>query len=991
MTDQTSQFFAILTNIGVAKQANADALGIAWKITQMGVGDANGTDPQPDAKQKSLIREWRRAPLNELKQDPSNPAIIIAEQVIPAEIGGNWIREIGLYDADGDLVAVANCAPSYKPTLAQGSGRTQVVRMNLIVSNTASVELKIDPSVVLATREFVLSELAKQDFKSSVMACSPGSIVLSGLQTIDGVPVPAGKRVLAPFQTAAKDRGIWVTSANAWTRATDADTNDDVTPGMLVLIEQGTLYGDSAWQLVTDAPITLGVTALTFEMAWGRTGVAAGDYRSVTVDKYGRVVAASSPTTVAGYGLTDVYTKTQLDSALAAKANLASPVLTGTPKAPTAAASTNTDQIATTAFVQQLFTALVGAAPETLNQINEIAAALGNDANFSTTIMAAMAKLAPLASPVLSGTPKAPTAAATTNTDQIATTGFVRGVLALFGIGTDSAPLVADANNAPLSGLFRMTTAGLNMPAIANATLICARYNDGGALQLFASLAGTGGYPSLFWRTQAAGGWTLWNEFAPKDSPALTGTPTAPTPSVVDSSNRIATMQALWNVLGTYNIGTLAPVALTLNANIDWAKTGGWTGFINVTASKAKGVTVPVDSGGASPAYGMWCITGRRDNSNGYTGIFTDYASGKTWTAACSVGVDGPVFTEVVRLDSPTFTGTPRAPTPATNTAGDQIVTQDFVRAWARKFIGVGVGIPGSTYVVSPTQNGCWFNITLPNAIVALPAAANVPDGTTFLFRNNAGNATVTLTVPSGNILTDVNGLTLTLGRHEMIELASSGTSYWAVNRSLMAPTARLDGPAFIGNPTAPTPAPGDASGSLATTAFVRSVTGDTVGMVAHFAMSTPPDGWLKRNGAAVSRTNYAALFAKIGTLYGAGDGSTTFNLPDSRGHFDRGWDDGRNVDAGRAFGSAQAGQNATHTHTATAANAGAHSHVSTVNLDRAPAGDGNAVFGDENYYGQGTIGTNAAGDHTHGITVAASGGNEARPINTAFLACIKY
>ncbi|RMM11182.1 phage tail protein, partial [Pseudomonas syringae] len=96
-----------LTNVGAAKQANADALGVPWKIAQMGVGDANGADPVPDATQKKLINERRRAPLNQLKVDPANNAIIIAEQVIPAEVGGFWIREIGLYDTDGDLVAVA--------------------------------------------------------------------------------------------------------------------------------------------------------------------------------------------------------------------------------------------------------------------------------------------------------------------------------------------------------------------------------------------------------------------------------------------------------------------------------------------------------------------------------------------------------------------------------------------------------------------------------------------------------------------------------------------------------------------------------------------------------------------------------------------------------------------------------------------------------------------------------------------------------------------
>ena len=155
MTDQNSQFFAILTAVGEAKQANADALGSAWQITQLGVGDANGTEPIPDREQTALINERRRAPLNQLSVDPQNAAIIIAEQVIPAEVGGWWIREIGLYDADNDLVAIANCAPSFKPLLSQGSGRTQVVRMNLIVSSSANVQLKIDPSVVLATRAYV--------------------------------------------------------------------------------------------------------------------------------------------------------------------------------------------------------------------------------------------------------------------------------------------------------------------------------------------------------------------------------------------------------------------------------------------------------------------------------------------------------------------------------------------------------------------------------------------------------------------------------------------------------------------------------------------------------------------------------------------------------------------------------------------------------------------------------------------------------------------
>lgn len=426
MADQNSQFYAILTNVGAAKQANADALGIPWKITHMGVGDANGTEPTPNASQTSLIAEWRRAPLNQLKVDDNNSSIIVAEQVIPADEGGKWIREVGLYDIDGNLVAVANCPPTFKPLLSQGSGRTQVVRLNLIVSSSSNVELKIDPAVVLATREWVTSELAKQDFKHSVVAATTGAITLSGLQTVDGVALAAGARVLVKNQAAAKDNGIYVAATAAWVRSTDADISAEVTPGMLVLVERGTVNADSAWQLVTDAPITLGVTALAYEMAFGRTGVAAGTYRSVTVDAYGRVTAATNPTTVAGYGLTDVYTKTQIDTSLALKANLASPAFTGTPTAPTPAAGNNSTLLANTAFVQAAISALIASAPGALDTLNELAAAMGNDPNFATTVTNALALKAPLASPVFTGDPTAPTPAQLDNDKSVATTEFVK-------------------------------------------------------------------------------------------------------------------------------------------------------------------------------------------------------------------------------------------------------------------------------------------------------------------------------------------------------------------------------------------------------------------------------------------------------------------------------------------------------------------------------------------------------------------------------------
>ncbi|ANE77622.1 Phage Tail Collar Domain protein [Dickeya solani] len=151
----STKYFALLTNTGAAKLANATALGSHLAITQMAVGDGGGSLPTPTPAQTKLVNEKRRAALNALSIDPQNTNQIMAEQVIPENEGGWWIREIGLYDSDGDLIAVANCAETYKPQLQEGSGRVQTVRMILIVSTTETITLKIDPAVVLATRQYV--------------------------------------------------------------------------------------------------------------------------------------------------------------------------------------------------------------------------------------------------------------------------------------------------------------------------------------------------------------------------------------------------------------------------------------------------------------------------------------------------------------------------------------------------------------------------------------------------------------------------------------------------------------------------------------------------------------------------------------------------------------------------------------------------------------------------------------------------------------------
>ncbi|MBD9483902.1 phage tail protein [Pseudomonas sp. PDM14] len=299
-------YFALLTAIGEAKLANATALGTPLQISRMGVGDGNGELPIPIGTQTALVRETYRADLNSLIIDPLNASQIIAELVIPEAEGGYWLREMGLYDATGALIAVANCPPSYKPVVAEGSGKTQVMRMVLIVSSTAAVQLKIDPSVVLATRAYadaimvghlaaadphpqyttvpevnalIAAEMNSRDSKQSVLYTTTANINLSGLAVQAGgdwaVPLTAGDRVLAKDQTTGADRGLYTAAAGAWSRAQDADASAEVTPGMLVTIEAGTALADTVWELTTNGPIVLGTTALTFELTAALTATQA--------------------------------------------------------------------------------------------------------------------------------------------------------------------------------------------------------------------------------------------------------------------------------------------------------------------------------------------------------------------------------------------------------------------------------------------------------------------------------------------------------------------------------------------------------------------------------------------------------------------------------------------------------------------------------------------------------------------------------------------
>ncbi|WP_165675385.1 phage tail-collar fiber domain-containing protein [Metapseudomonas otitidis] len=302
-------YYTILTSAGLAYEANRKAAGLPIKLTQMSVGDGNGAVYNPDATQTALRREVWRGPINALLQDATNPSYLVGELSLPDDVGGWYVREVGFWTDTGILYAIGKYPESYKPQLASGAGKEFYIRAIFETSNAASVTLVVDDTVVKATRAFVIdyvaAEMAKRDGKNSVRVATTGAIVLSGAQSIDGVAVVAGDRVLVKNQATGSQNGIYLVATGAWTRAADADASLEVTPGMHVPVEEGTANGDSVWQLVTDAPITIGTTALVFEMLAGRTGVSAGTYRSITVDKYGRVTGGTNPTTLAGYGITD--------------------------------------------------------------------------------------------------------------------------------------------------------------------------------------------------------------------------------------------------------------------------------------------------------------------------------------------------------------------------------------------------------------------------------------------------------------------------------------------------------------------------------------------------------------------------------------------------------------------------------------------------------------------------------------------------------------
>ncbi|HAN6069232.1 TPA: phage tail protein, partial [Escherichia coli] len=326
MSTTTRKFKTIITDTGAKKLAQAAAPGgNPVRLTHMAVGDGGGTLPTPDSKQTRLVHEVWRHTVNRVILDATHQNRIIAELVIPPETGGFWIREIGVFDEHGDLIAVGNTAESYKPAVAEGSGRAQTFRTILTVSSTATVALTVDNTMVMATVDYVNDKLKEHEQSRrhpDASLTAKGFVQLSSATNSDSETLAATPKAVK----AAYDL------ANGKYTAQDATT-----------ARKGIVQLSSATNSTSE---TLAATPKAVKAVMDETNK---------------------------------------------KAPLNSPALTGTPTTPTAQQGTNNTQIASTAFVMAAIAALVDSSPDALNTLNELAAALGNDPNFATTMTNSLA------------------------------------------------------------------------------------------------------------------------------------------------------------------------------------------------------------------------------------------------------------------------------------------------------------------------------------------------------------------------------------------------------------------------------------------------------------------------------------------------------------------------------------------------------------------------------------------------------------------------
>ncbi|WP_258304588.1 tail fiber protein [Escherichia coli] len=370
MSTTTRKFKTVITNTGAKKLAQAAAPdGKPVRLTHMAVGDGGGTLPTPDSKQTRLVHEVWRHTVNRVILDATHQNRIIAELVIPPETGGFWIREIGVFDEHGDLIAVGNTAESYKPAVAEGSGRAQTFRTILTVSSTATVALTVDNTMVMATVDYVDDKLKEHEQSRrhpDASLTAKGFVQLSSAtNSTSETQAATPKAVKAAYDL-----------ANGKYTAQDASTT-----------RKGLVQLSSATNSTSE---TQAATPKAVKVAYDLANAKYTAQDATTAQKGIVQLSSATNSTSETLAATSKAVKAVMDETNK-KAPLNSPALTGTPTTPTARQGTNNTQIASTAFVMAAIAALVDSSPDALNTLNELAAALGNDPNFATTMTNALA------------------------------------------------------------------------------------------------------------------------------------------------------------------------------------------------------------------------------------------------------------------------------------------------------------------------------------------------------------------------------------------------------------------------------------------------------------------------------------------------------------------------------------------------------------------------------------------------------------------------
>lgn len=313
-----------ITQAGLAAFYNAESTGVQLELTHVAFGTGLY---DPTGAETALMTEVKRVGIGSGSRMTETQIRIAAIWMSSTEVAS--VGEVGFYA--GDVLFAVLSRASGGPLVYKTAGSNLIFSYDWTITavDAAQISVTVDPDsmallVHLADQNahpqyLTIAEYNRRDQKNSVRVATTANITLSGLQTVDGIALAAGDRVLVKNQATAKNNGIYVAGTGTWVRSEDADANLEVTPGMLVPVEQGMANADSIWQLATDGDIIVGSTSLTFEIAAGPSGIGVGTYRSVTVDKRGRVTGGSNPTTIAGYGLTDAQ---PLDATLTALATL---------------------------------------------------------------------------------------------------------------------------------------------------------------------------------------------------------------------------------------------------------------------------------------------------------------------------------------------------------------------------------------------------------------------------------------------------------------------------------------------------------------------------------------------------------------------------------------------------------------------------------------------------------------------------------------------